>query len=104
MAFGLTMGTERAAALQNAIQAELMKRQDSTEAGESAHTQIVPHKTQWTQDPVMAEYITIMVINNKTSGEHYSFARSSRIVAPWVCHELRSSIARPVSELALTLL
>ena len=33
MAFGLTMGTERATALQNAIQDELMKRQYSTEPG-----------------------------------------------------------------------
>ncbi|EJF57536.1 hypothetical protein BD309DRAFT_970550 [Dichomitus squalens] len=52
MAFGLTMGTERATALQNAIQDELMKRQYSTEP-----------------DPVMAEYITIMVINNKTAAQ-----------------------------------
>ncbi|KAH9942191.1 uncharacterized protein BXZ73DRAFT_74493 [Epithele typhae] len=50
MAFGLTMGTERATALQNAIQEELIKRNYSAEA-----------------DPVMAEYITIMVINNKSS-------------------------------------
>ncbi|KZT72321.1 hypothetical protein DAEQUDRAFT_686029 [Daedalea quercina L-15889] len=49
MAFGLTIGTERAMALQNAIQDELTKRGYSTEA-----------------DPVMAEYITIMLINNKT--------------------------------------
>ncbi|KAM5530480.1 hypothetical protein V8D89_015864 [Ganoderma adspersum] len=52
MAFGLTMGTERATALQNAIQDELMKRQYSIEP-----------------DPVMAEYITIMVINNKTAAQ-----------------------------------
>ncbi|KAI0827944.1 hypothetical protein BC628DRAFT_1317663 [Trametes gibbosa] len=49
MAFGLTIGTERATALQNAIQDELIKRGFSPDA-----------------DPVMAEYITIMIINNKT--------------------------------------
>ncbi|KAH9922064.1 uncharacterized protein B0H18DRAFT_1105731 [Fomitopsis serialis] len=49
MAFGLTIGTERATALQTSIQDELTKRGYSTEA-----------------DPVMAEYITIMIINNKT--------------------------------------
>ncbi|KAI0359628.1 hypothetical protein OH77DRAFT_1472978 [Trametes cingulata] len=52
MAFGLTIGTERATALQNAIQDELMKRGFSPEA-----------------DPVMAEYITIMIINNKTPAQ-----------------------------------
>ncbi|CCL99187.1 uncharacterized protein FIBRA_01202 [Fibroporia radiculosa] len=49
MAFGLTIGTERSAALQTSIQDELMKRGYSPDA-----------------DPVMAEYITIMIINNKT--------------------------------------
>ncbi|TRM69098.1 hypothetical protein BD626DRAFT_472922 [Schizophyllum amplum] len=49
MPFGLTIGTERAAALQTAIQNELTRR------GLSA------------DDAVMAEYITIMIINNKTS-------------------------------------
>ncbi|KAL1941474.1 hypothetical protein VTO73DRAFT_7291 [Trametes versicolor] len=52
MAFGLTIGTERATALQNAIQDELMKRGFSPDA-----------------DPVMAEYITIMIINNKTPAQ-----------------------------------
>jgi nuclear polyadenylated RNA-binding protein NAB2 len=52
MAFGLTIGTDRATALQHAIQDELMGRGYSTDA-----------------DPVMAEYITIMIINNKTAGQ-----------------------------------
>ncbi|KAI0653506.1 hypothetical protein C8Q70DRAFT_937612 [Cubamyces menziesii] len=52
MAFGLTIGTERATALQNAIQDELLKRGFSPDA-----------------DPVMAEYITIMIINNKTPAQ-----------------------------------
>ncbi|EKM53415.1 uncharacterized protein PHACADRAFT_211115 [Phanerochaete carnosa HHB-10118-sp] len=52
MAFGLTIGTERATALQNAIQDELTKRGYSPDA-----------------DPVMAEYITIMIINNKTPAQ-----------------------------------
>ncbi|KAF9451511.1 hypothetical protein P691DRAFT_786944 [Macrolepiota fuliginosa MF-IS2] len=52
MPFGLTMGTERANALQQSIQDELMKRGYSPDA-----------------DPVMAEYITIMVINNKTAAQ-----------------------------------
>ncbi|KAF9228416.1 hypothetical protein BS17DRAFT_799715 [Gyrodon lividus] len=52
MPFGLTIGTERAISLQNAIQDELMKR------GFSPDT-----------DPVMAEYITIMIINNKTGAQ-----------------------------------
>ncbi|KAL4248294.1 hypothetical protein ABKN59_006681 [Abortiporus biennis] len=52
MAFGLTIGTERANTLQNAIQDELMKRGFSPDA-----------------DPVMAEYITIMIINNKTAAQ-----------------------------------
>ncbi|KZT01450.1 uncharacterized protein LAESUDRAFT_745379 [Laetiporus sulphureus 93-53] len=50
MAFGLTIGTPRATALQNSIQDELMRRGYSQDA-----------------DQVMAEYITIMIINNKTS-------------------------------------
>ncbi|PCH35625.1 hypothetical protein WOLCODRAFT_139985 [Wolfiporia cocos MD-104 SS10] len=52
MAFGLTIGTERATALQTSIQDELMKRGYSPDA-----------------DPVMAEYITIMIINNKTPAQ-----------------------------------
>ncbi|KAF8806545.1 hypothetical protein BYT27DRAFT_7101694 [Phlegmacium glaucopus] len=52
MPFGLTIGTERAAALQQSIQDELTKRGYSPDA-----------------DPVMAEYITIMVINNKTAAQ-----------------------------------
>ncbi|KAJ8696930.1 hypothetical protein PTI98_006753 [Pleurotus ostreatus] len=52
MAFGLVIGTERALALQNVIQDELTKRGFSSEP-----------------DPVMAEYITIMMINNKTPAQ-----------------------------------
>lgn len=52
MSFGLTIGTERAVALQKSIQDELTKRGYSPDA-----------------DPVMAEYITIMVINNKTAAQ-----------------------------------
>ncbi|KAH9944768.1 hypothetical protein B0H21DRAFT_745748 [Amylocystis lapponica] len=52
MAFGLTIGTERATTLQNSIQDELLKRGFSPDA-----------------DPVMAEYITIMIINNKTQAQ-----------------------------------
>ncbi|KAF9071643.1 hypothetical protein BDP27DRAFT_1391537 [Rhodocollybia butyracea] len=52
MVFGLTIGTDRALALQQAIQDELMARGYSTDA-----------------DPVMAEYITIMIINNKTESQ-----------------------------------
>ncbi|KAN0125600.1 hypothetical protein V8E52_000807 [Russula decolorans] len=49
MPFNLAIGTERAKALESAIQDELIKRGYSAEP-----------------DPVMAEYITIMIINNKT--------------------------------------
>ncbi|KAL0955763.1 hypothetical protein HGRIS_001978 [Hohenbuehelia grisea] len=49
MPFGLSIGTDRSNALQTSIQEELMKRGYSPDA-----------------DPVMAEYITIMIINNKT--------------------------------------
>ncbi|KAM6502522.1 hypothetical protein JOM56_002499 [Amanita muscaria] len=52
MPFNLTIGTERAAALQQSIQDELTRRGYSQDA-----------------DPVMAEYITIMVINNKTAAQ-----------------------------------
>ncbi|KAI6046459.1 hypothetical protein EDC04DRAFT_3006885 [Pisolithus marmoratus] len=52
MPFGLIIGTERAASLQNAIQDELTRRGYSPDA-----------------DPVMAEYITIMIINNKTPAQ-----------------------------------
>ncbi|KAF9012508.1 hypothetical protein BDQ17DRAFT_1344035 [Cyathus striatus] len=50
--FGLTIGTERSAALQQSIQDELTRR-------------------GFTQEPdqVMAEYITIMIINNKTAAQ-----------------------------------
>ncbi|KAI6007713.1 hypothetical protein F5J12DRAFT_830250 [Pisolithus orientalis] len=52
MPFGLIIGTERAVSLQNSIQNELTKRGYSPDA-----------------DPVMAEYITIMIINNKTPAQ-----------------------------------
>ncbi|KDQ20065.1 hypothetical protein BOTBODRAFT_27486 [Botryobasidium botryosum FD-172 SS1] len=49
MTFDLTMGTPKAQALQTSIQKELAMKGYSTD-----------------DDPVMAEYITIMLINNKT--------------------------------------
>ncbi|KAF5317164.1 hypothetical protein D9611_004006 [Ephemerocybe angulata] len=52
MPFGLTINTERATAFQQAVQDELMNRGYSQDA-----------------DPVMAEYITIMVINNKSAAQ-----------------------------------
>ncbi|KAG1824325.1 uncharacterized protein BJ212DRAFT_1295515, partial [Suillus subaureus] len=52
MPFGLIIGTERASALQKSIQDELTARSFSPDA-----------------DPVMAEYITIMIINNKTAAQ-----------------------------------
>ncbi|KAI0687425.1 hypothetical protein BC835DRAFT_1522783 [Cytidiella melzeri] len=69
MAFGLTIGTERATTLQNAVQDELTKRGYSVDAGVlvlsiEAASSHAPFK-----DPVMAEYITIMVINNKTAAQ-----------------------------------
>ena len=38
MPFGLTIGTERATALQNSIQDELTRREYSADAGELFHT------------------------------------------------------------------
>ncbi|KAG2369228.1 hypothetical protein BDR07DRAFT_1604874 [Suillus spraguei] len=52
MPFGLIIGTDRASALQKSIQDELTARSFSADA-----------------DPVMAEYITIMIINNKTAAQ-----------------------------------
>ncbi|KAG0702879.1 hypothetical protein DFH29DRAFT_998968 [Suillus ampliporus] len=52
MPFGLIIGTDRASALQKSIQDELTARNFSPDA-----------------DPVMAEYITIMIINNKTAAQ-----------------------------------
>ncbi|KAG2750851.1 hypothetical protein P692DRAFT_20952509 [Suillus brevipes Sb2] len=52
MPFGLIIGTDRASALQKSIQDELTARSFSPDA-----------------DPVMAEYITIMIINNKTAAQ-----------------------------------
>lgn len=81
MAFGLTMGTERATALQNAIQDELMKRQYSMEPGtypSRLDRSVMADLSHLIQDPVMAEYITIMVINNKTAGPSHSVSHFSR--------------------------
>ncbi|KAG2153289.1 hypothetical protein DEU56DRAFT_774223 [Suillus clintonianus] len=52
MPFGLIIGTDRASALQKSVQDELTARSFSADA-----------------DPVMAEYITIMIINNKTAAQ-----------------------------------
>ncbi|KAJ7072652.1 hypothetical protein C8F01DRAFT_1206137 [Mycena amicta] len=52
MPFGLTIGTERASSLQQSIQDELTRRNYSSDP-----------------DPVMAEYITIMIINDKTPAQ-----------------------------------
>ncbi|KAG2069646.1 hypothetical protein BDR04DRAFT_1055180 [Suillus decipiens] len=52
MPFGLIIGTDRASTLQKSIQDELTARSFSPDA-----------------DPVMAEYITIMIINNKTAAQ-----------------------------------
>lgn len=94
MPFGLTIGTERAISLQvrfrlsffahfsahlalfsqNAIQDELMKQGFSPDAGQSSGT-ISMHSNSYSggyTDPVMAEYITIMIINNKTAGTSIS--------------------------------
>ena len=77
MAFGLTMGTDRATALQNAIEAEWMRRQYSSEPGECIYaSQGEAENSVVLQDTTMAEYITIMVINNKTPGEHASLQGS----------------------------
>jgi nuclear polyadenylated RNA-binding protein NAB2 len=70
MPFGLTIGTERATALQNSIQDELTRREYSADAGEPSFLEL--HSACILNvliDPVMAEYITIMIINNKTAGE-----------------------------------
>ncbi|KAG6813514.1 hypothetical protein H0H92_010218 [Tricholoma furcatifolium] len=67
MPFGLTIGTERASALQQSIQDELTKRGYSPEAGKFFIPSPSPTSIHDIADPVMAEYITIMVINNKTA-------------------------------------
>lgn len=84
MPFGLTIGTERATALQvpftgsyrrplltyspqQAIQDELTKRGYSPDAGTLFYDRLCT-LSYHSIDLVMAEYITIMVINNKTSG------------------------------------
>lgn len=73
MPFGLTIGTDRATALQKSIQDELTKREYSAEAGELLTKYMPPSMTLTISiDPVMAEYITIMIINNKTAGGYKS--------------------------------
>ena len=87
MVFGLTIGTERAAALQvswlffemmdmfllslvkQSIQDELTKRGYSPDAGAFVISLKAFLWLSFLVDPVMAEYITIMVINNKTAGK-----------------------------------
>ncbi|KAI0057879.1 hypothetical protein BV25DRAFT_1862778 [Artomyces pyxidatus] len=89
MPFGLTMGTERASALQNAIAAELMKRGYSPDA-----------------DPVMAEYIIIMIINNKTQDlisselEDLIGPEFERSFTDWLFEEAKKGA--PASELSQT--
>jgi nuclear polyadenylated RNA-binding protein NAB2 len=72
MPFGLTIGTERATALQNSIQDELTRREYSADAGKPFSSRAKRYVcTELHQiDPVMAEYITIMIINNKTASEY----------------------------------
>lgn len=95
MVFGLTIGTDRAAALQvrqahtsylpatdfgpqKSIQDELAKRGYGNDSGMSCSPPAHMSHTHERTDIVMAEYITIMIINNKTPGQSYlsSFPRS----------------------------
>jgi len=89
MPFGLIIGTDRASALQvclgpalllffvelnfffvqKSIQDELTARSFSPDAGERPVLSTARSSTLTPgTDPVMAEYITIMIINNKTAG------------------------------------
>ena len=108
MPFGLTIGTERANSLQvrarppfsclfqltcpffsqNAIQHELMKRGFSPDAGQSNRTTFMHFKTYSGRctDPVMAEYITIMIINNKTAGTSTTSATLLGWMTDTACH------------------
>jgi hypothetical protein len=54
---------------QNSIQDELTKRGYSPDAGESNNPANATPPLNDYQDPVMAEYITIMIINNKSPGK-----------------------------------
>ena len=85
MAFGLAIGTERAAALQvgeegseskgvvltrlqTSIQNELTRRGLSADGTPAFPSGFGREGLILCPDAVMAEYITIMIINNKTSG------------------------------------
>ncbi|KAH0829171.1 hypothetical protein J3R83DRAFT_2682 [Lanmaoa asiatica] len=99
MPFGLTIGTERANSLQNAIQDELMKRGFSPDAGQFTGT-ISMHSNAYPggyTDPVMAEYITIMIINNKTAVFQFSTDPS---FTDWLFVE--AAKGAPESEIPLT--
>lgn len=61
---------------QNAIQDELMKRGFSPDAGECKCIYKALTRLRTCEDPVMAEYITIMIINNKTPGTYSSMSRT----------------------------
>lgn len=86
MAFGLAIGTERAALLQvcfsdSFVAAQILMRASAFYSGWASETRIQSGRRYgrtsplsevfyWhLLDPVMAEYITIMLINNKTSGK-----------------------------------
>lgn len=121
MVFGLTIGTERANALQvraiqsffvlflvdlvlfsqNAIQQELMKRGFSPDAGKFSGTASM-HSNSYTggyTDPVMAEYITIMIINNKTPGTSISCSRPWALALVSSVLTLSATTAQITSEL-----
>ncbi|TBU50331.1 hypothetical protein BD309DRAFT_1048679 [Dichomitus squalens] len=99
--FGLTMGTERATALQDAVQDELMKQQYSTKPGMGAVYFPVCAKTDLpylAQDPVVAEHITIMAINNKTAVIDSDFVSSVKICT------LRAGHAHPYHTISVPVL
>ncbi|KAF9819558.1 hypothetical protein IEO21_02022 [Rhodonia placenta] len=78
MAFGLTIGTERYTTLQNSIQDELVRRGYSPEA-----------------DPIMAEYITIMIINNKTAAQISSELEDDPNFVDWLFAEAAKGAPEP---------
>ncbi|EED85393.1 predicted protein [Postia placenta Mad-698-R] len=78
MAFGLTIGTERYTTLQNSIQDELVRRGYSPEA-----------------DPIMAEYITIMIINNKTAAQISSELEDDPNFVDWLFSEAAKGAPEP---------
>ncbi|KAJ7668630.1 hypothetical protein DFH06DRAFT_203962 [Mycena polygramma] len=86
MPFGLTIGTERATALQQSIQDELTRRNYSAEP-----------------DAVMAEYITIMIINNKTASQITSELEDligtdfDPTFTDWLFAEAARGVAEPTS-------